>query len=402
MAPFPFARLAAAALALHAAPAAAEPLEIDLRAALERAHRLAPDAVAARGRIAEAEAGAIAADVAFSANPEIDGGAGLRLTDGHPIDAELRIAQDLEPWRRGPRRQRARAEVRRAFAEVDVQRRELDLEVSLAFYGALHAGLELELSGRAAELAERGATAAERRRRAGDITDLDANLARAARGRARAAVEAAMAERSAAIGRLAALIGAGSNDVIAVRGDLKEAIAIASPAAADRPDVRALAAEREVAAAEHAQAAALGRPEVGLWLGYQREDTADIVLAGLRVSLPVWNRAHGEQAAASARQRRASETRDAALRVAGRQIRDALAASAEARRSVEVFEREVLPALDDAERLLEKTLDAGQIAVSEYLFAAQELLAGRREHLQRLLALANASAHARHAAGVSP
>src|SRR4051812_5876349 len=116
----PFARLTAAALALHSVPASAEPIELDLRGALDRAHRGTPDAVAARGRIAEAEAGVIAANVAFTANPEIEGGAGPRFTTDRPIDAELRIEQDLEPWRRGPRRQLARAEVRLARGEANV------------------------------------------------------------------------------------------------------------------------------------------------------------------------------------------------------------------------------------------------------------------------------------------
>jgi len=400
MCPFPFARLTVAALALHSSAAAAEPLEIDLPGALARAHRLAPDAIAAHGRIAEADAGAIAADVAFTANPELEGGVGQRFTAGRPIDAEVRVEQDLELGRRDPRRRRARAEIARARGELAVELRALDLEVSLAFYDALHAEQELELTRRAAELAVRGASAADRRRQAGDITDLDANLARAALGRARSAVEAAGSDRAVALGKLAALIGAAPDDAIALRGTLGEATDLAAPAsAADRADVRLLDLERDAATAARAEATALGRPGIGIWLGYQREATDSIVLAGLRISLPVWNRAQGETALASARARRAQATHDAVLRTAGRQIGDALAALAAARRSVAIFERDVVPSLDDSERLLERTLDAGQIAVTEYLFARQELLNGRREHLQRRLALARASAAARHAAG---
>jgi cobalt-zinc-cadmium efflux system outer membrane protein len=399
----PFARLTVAALALHSASASAEPIELDIRGALDRAHRAAPDAVAARGRITEAEAGVIAADVPFTANPEIEGGAGPRFTTERPIDAEVRIEQDLEPWRRGPRRELARVEVGRARGDADLRLRELDLEVSLAFYESLYADREVELAKRAADFALRGANAADLRRKAGDITDLDANLAKAALGRAHSAVEAASYDRSLAAGKLAALIGAAPDDTIVLRGDLKPVTAIAaSPSASNRADVRALDLERAAAVAEHAQATAHGRPGIAIWLGYQREDTAGIVLAGLRMSLPVWNRAQGEKALASAKERRARETRDATLRMANREIADALTAYAAAERSVELFEREVVPALDDSERLLEKTLDAGQIAVSEYLFARQEILNGRREHLQRLLALAKASIAVRYVAGVAP
>ena len=65
--------------------------------------------------------------------------------------------------------------------------------------------------------------------------------------------------------------------------------------ASTRSDVRVLEREREAAIAEEALAIAHGRPSIGVWLGYQREDTTDILLAGLRLSLPIWNRAQGER-----------------------------------------------------------------------------------------------------------
>lgn len=397
----PFARLTVAALVVHSASVSADAIQIDLHGAIERAHSAAPEAITARGRVREAEANLVGAEVAFTTNPEIEGGAGPRFTGGHPIDAELRIEQDLEPWRRSPRRQLARAELGKAAADADVQTRELDLEVALAFLDALHAEREVALAQRAADLAQRGAASAERRRQAGEITDLDANLVKAALGRARSAVEAETAERAAAVGRLAALIGASPLDTIALTGELEPAPLPAAADPAGRPDVRALAREADAATAEAAQARAHGLPSIGVWLGYQREDTASILLAGLRLSLPVWNRAQGERAAAAAKEHRARETRDATMRVATRQVADAIAAHDAAARAVTAFARDVVPILDDSERLLEKTLDAGQIAVGEYLIARQELLAGRREYLDRLLALAKAAATARYAMGVA-
>jgi cobalt-zinc-cadmium efflux system outer membrane protein len=399
----PIAWLAVATLVLHAMPAAAEPIEVDLRAALERAHRVAPDAIAARGRIAQAEAAIAGADVLFTANPGIEAGAGPRFLAGRSLDLDVRVEQDLEPWRRDPRRRVARAELAHTRAEAGVQLRELDLEVSLAFYEALHADRMAEVARRGEELAQRGADAAERRRKAGDITDLDANLARAALGRARAATLSAASERAMAVGRLAARIGAAPGDAITLRGDLKPSSAPAPSARITaRPDVRALEQEREVAIAQHAQAAANGRPELALWAAYQREDAASILVGGLRVTLPTWNRAQGDKAVARATERRATEIRDATIQVARRQIADALAAHASARQSVDTFEREVAPLLDDSEQLLQKMVDAGQIAVSDYLVARQQLLDGRREQLDRLLALAKAAVVVDFVAGGAP
>jgi len=400
----PIARWIVAALVLRWVPAVAEPIDLDLSAALERARRVAPEAIAARGRVAEADALVIGASLPFTSNPEVELGAGPRLIADRPIDVDARIEQNLEPWRRAARRSLARAEVDHAKALAAAGLRELDLEVSTAFVEVVFSERGAELARHGEDLAQRAVTVAERRRKAGDITDLSANLARAALGRARSAVQAATAQRASAVGRLAELIGAEPGDTIAVRGDLRS---LAPPldgahvAGAARTDVRVLAAERDVAIAEHAQAVASGRPEVALWASYRREDTADLVLGGVRMTLPLWNRAQGEAAAARAKERRAIDTRDAALRAAERGLADARAVYQAALRSVEIFERDVAPLLDDSEQLLQKTVDAGQSTVNDYLIARQELLNGRREHLDRLLALARAAVALRYVTGVA-
>jgi outer membrane protein, heavy metal efflux system len=405
-----YAWLAGAALLLSsAAPAAAERIELDLRAAMERAQRAAPDAIAARAHVREAEA-VLGGSVFLESNPAIEGGAGPRLTAGRPIgageperagraiDAEVRIEQALEPGRRGARRGVARAEVGHARAEADVALRELERAVSLAYYDALHAQRAGELAEHAEGLARRVAEAAERRRKAGDVTDLDLNLARIAAGRARAEVQAAAVERIEAVGRLAVLVGAAGGDVIVLRGELRPPPPAQGTAEA-RPDVRALDRERELARAEERRAAASGYPELGVWGSYQREDEATIVLGGMRLTLPLFNRGQGDRAAARAKEQRARDTRDAVVRVAGRQLADASAAYAGALQAADAYERDVVPLLDDSERLLDKTIAAGQIAIRDYLVARQELLDGRRTHLARLLALANAAVAARYAAG---
>ncbi|HET9620933.1 MAG TPA: hypothetical protein VFP84_06195, partial [Kofleriaceae bacterium] len=118
--------------------------------------------------------------------------------------------------------------------------------------------------------------------------------------------------------------------------------------------------------------------------------------------LPIWNRGQGERAAATARAELAIAGRDATARAAAREIGDALAAYALARDAVDAFERDVVPVLDDSERLLERAIAERQLAVSAYLVARQEIVEGRREHLERLRALARADAAARFAIGGAP
>src|SRR4051812_31265712 len=202
----PIARLAVAVLLIPSMPALGGPIEIDLPTALTRARERAPAAIAARGGAAVAEGAVTTAELPFTENPEIDAGAGPRLTTARPIDADVRFEQNLEIGRRGPRRRLARAGVAQAHAEADAALRGLDLEVTFAFYEAMFAERSAELAQRSEQLAHGAADAAERRRKAGEITDLDANLARSALGRARAASQATRSERAAAVGRLGALI----------------------------------------------------------------------------------------------------------------------------------------------------------------------------------------------------
>ncbi|HEX8109469.1 MAG TPA: TolC family protein, partial [Kofleriaceae bacterium] len=181
----PIARLAVAVLLLPSVPALGGPTEIDLSTALARAHKLSPAAIAARSGVAVAQGAVTTAELVFTENPEIDAGAGPRLTTARPIEADVRIEQNLELGRRVPRRRLARAGVVQAHAEADAALRELDREVASAFYEAMFADRSAELAQRSEDLARRAAEAADRRRKAGEITDLDANLARSALGRAR-------------------------------------------------------------------------------------------------------------------------------------------------------------------------------------------------------------------------
>ena len=389
----------AAALVIYVRSASAETITVDLHGAIERAHRVAPLAAQLHGEIAEAEAGVTGANVAFVANPEIEADAGPRFIHSN-IDADAQVAQPLELGRRGPRRALARAELNRARASADANLRALDLAVATAFYETVHADRVVDLAKRTEDLAKRAADVADRRRKAGDVTDLDADLARAAAGRARSAALAAASERATAAGKLAAWIGAAAGDTIVVTADLRQ---LAAPAAATakRADLRALDAALGVGEAEHANAAANARPDLGVFVAFRREGGDPIVLGGLRLSLPLWNRGQGEKARADAHASAAREQLAATTRVASREVGDAGEAFAHAKDAVDAYERDVLPALDDAELLLDKSIAAGQLAINEYLVVRQELVTGRREYLDRLLALAEAHAAFQFAVGVT-
>ena len=90
------------------------------------------------------------------------------------------------------------------------------------------------------------------------------------------------------------------------------------------------------------------------------------------------------------------------MTAASRQVVDAREVHGKAREAVEVFERDILRRLADSETLLARSLDTGQVAISEYLVARQQILEGRREYLDRQLALAKAAATMHFVSGGQP
>lgn len=407
MSRLPRARLAAVALVCLHASARADEVVLDLPTALDRATRTTAATLAAHGEVAVASAGLVGTDRWITADPELEVEAGPRLADRATTGLRVQLGQALPPPGLGAaRRALARAGVVVAEADAEVITREVRHQTALAFLAALAAERATALADDALALATRADGVAQARRRAGVLDDVGAALATAARGRAGADVAAAAAERAAAIGALAALTGVGPDDTVVVRGDLATprdlTLAAVETTATARPELRALAAAEAVAAAEARLATAERRPSLGLWLGYERDDDAQLVQGGVRLALPLWDRGQQGRAIALAHRARARAEAEARRRTDRRALRDAFAVYQHARDALATFEREVAPALDTAEQALGRGLDAGTVVLADYLVARQELAAGRHAQLALELALARAHVELQLAAGGAP
>ncbi|NVB80898.1 MAG: TolC family protein [Kofleriaceae bacterium] len=400
------ARLVCAALILAwTASAYADSLTIDLAAAHARAREQAPDAITAHAKVAQARAAGVGARIHFEENPNISMGPGVRNSNPLTVAADVRITQPLEIGHRSARIAVADAGEREARAETEAALRELDLAVTLAFNEARHADLAVEAATLSVALTTRSVTAADKRHQAGELSDLDFDLAKIALGRARATLATTRSNRAEAIGKLAALIGARPGDAITLRGDLgapPPTLEALRAALANRPDIRALDAEAGVARAEGNLAHVKRWPALGLWFGYLRDQGDDIFLGGLSLTLPVWNREQGNLAAARVKENTAMRRRSALFIAAARQLEDAYASYQHQRESLDTMEREILPVVADAQKLVEKSIDAGQISVSDLLVIRQEVTTARREYIDRQLDLANSVAQVLFIAGVTP
>ena len=130
---------------------------------------------------------------------------------------------------------------------------------------------------------------------------------------------------------------------------------------------------------------ALARPDVGVRGGVAREEGAEIVTAGVVVSLPVHNRGQETLAVGQARAdalRQALAAARASRRRRGPGPVLGPDAAAGGRRELE---RTALPALEDNESLALKSFEAGEIDLGELLLIRREILETRLAYLERLL-----------------
>jgi cobalt-zinc-cadmium efflux system outer membrane protein len=360
----------------------------------------------AKGGIEEARARQVQAGRRFQENPVLEAEGGYRRVGSDFFDFETAVTQGLDAGgRRAARMAGARAAVERAEAELAEARRLLLREVRTAFARALAARERLALRTANRKAADALLAAVERRYEAGESTALELNRARIATAAARAEQSADEAAEGAARTGLRGLLGL--REPVEIRGDLAPPPPPAlerllAGLAGRRPDLQALAAEAREAEAQVRLGEALARPGVGLRAGVAREERADIVRAGVVLTLPVHEngqetRAVGRARAAALRQALAAAETEAEMEVRGRH--EILTGQWAAARELE---RTALPALEDNETLAGKGFEAGEIGLGELLLVRREILETRLAYLDRLLETALARFELETAAGALP
>lgn len=277
--------------------------------------------------------------------------------DGPDRQTSIAVDVPLDLFRRRPRIDAAGRAVERAGAMVRDRERLLAASVRERYGDVLAAARRLEvmdavvaaaretlalLSNRVAEGAapplERDLAVVELRRLEGERS-LEAGRARTAR-----------ANLNLVLGRspAASLTLADSLESLTAAPAAGE-----STAAPERADVQAASLDLEVARAQSRLARESGKPELSLFGGYMRMDAgfpqsglstagtlepihmlSHNVAAGLRISLPIFDRARGTQAAAKARELAAAQTVTARRLEAAAEVAAATAREAAAREAL--------------------------------------------------------------------
>jgi cobalt-zinc-cadmium efflux system outer membrane protein len=368
--------------------------EMTLDSALERAKQRSLAIVASRGRVAEAAA-RLRARPALRANPEIEAAWGAR-EGAAARDFEVALSQSLDLGGRGRARTAIdEAALARDTADADETERTILRDVRTAFLRGLHAAERLRL----ARSVEAGASElhriAERRHASGDIAALEVNVAASGLARARAETRSAEAAQASAHGELRALLDIAPGEPLSLAGDLADhrsydgARILAT--IERRPEVRALEAQLREAEAEVRLGRGLAWPEITPGVRYERDQEDRVLWAGLRVTLPVFDRGQQVRAMGRARVERLRGEIEARKRLLGTQLQSALALH-ELRRAAAAELTANSERLADNEALARRSYEVGQIGLAELLLLRRENIDAHREWLDSLLELAEARA----------
>ena len=376
---------------------------LTLEDALERARQSAPVVIAARMRIAEARGRVVGASLPFATNPSVEVETGRRSGATSSTDYGLEVGQDLEL----PQRRRARINAAQAGVTQEEQRareaeREALREVATTFLRAVEARERAEAAGSSKRLADEALRIAERRYAAGDVAQLDVNLARTGVARADAEMRIANATLTGQVTQLQVLLGLG--ETVTVGGSLRDGLTLATTdlvaRAADRPDVRVLEAEIAEAEADQRFARTLRWPDFGVRASYAKEEGDRIVLGGVRLTLPVFNRGQEATAVAKARLARLRAQREALTRTIEAEVRGGVATHDALRAAASDYEQTVLPLVEGNEKLALESYEAGQIGLGELLLVRREGFDARRGFIDQLIEMRLAEVELRARAGV--
>lgn len=344
-----------------------------------------------------ARAGLVGAEVLTTSNPELAGGAGLRLSGGEAlVDAGVALEQRFALG--GPRRHRvagARAAVEVARGRYASRRAKVAAAARIAFVEAVAAGRMVALAQRAEALTEElhGMARARVEEEAG--TDLEVNLAALEWARARRQLSSARQAALEARLRLSQLLALPLGRALslperlpAVEEVTPSEEAMVASALEQRPELFAVGQSRRQALAEVDWARAEAWPELAVEASYDLEEGQDhIVGLGLTIPIPIFHRNQGQIAEARARASLAELDEEAARRAVEQEVRAAHQRYLAARQVAELLDQETISRADANLALLRASFEEGNVGFVEVLLVQQELLAAQQEAITAMTAL---------------
>lgn len=314
---------------------------------------------------------------------ELEGGTGA-LT-GNSVEKSLSLGVSQEFFLAGKREKRlnvAERELEMYRWQLADQERVLRAEVKTAFYDVILSEQQIALADRSIELNRQLLEVTKERLAAGDIPELEANLVKVELARsegARIELERSLQQNQE---KLWTLIGLPVVDEAAIEGDLSTEISMTRNlrelkelALGNRPDLKALEAEKSRGESDIILAKAEGIPNLTAGFAFTRDTTANEVggvegkettdTIGLKLSVPIplfdKNQAGIQEARAK---RNSSESRLlAAVKTVEREIETAHASFLNAEKILSLYRIDIIPQLEENLKLTEEAYRLGEVDI---------------------------------------
>jgi cobalt-zinc-cadmium efflux system outer membrane protein len=370
--------------------------DVTLQRLLDLAEENAPDVQVARERTGLGGAAVRGAERFQPYNPEIEGQLGVGLDAPGVRRAEVTLKQRLEvAGQRGQRIEAARTKERVLEAELDAARWRVSQEIRRLYRQALVDRRNVEVEDASLEFTRRLHRIAGQRFEAGEAARTSVIIARAEVARAKQRRLDARMDYDQTVRELATVVGWEEQRPPKPTGELEQAAPapetdrLLEAVVAQDPTLNVFRARLEQAQADVDVRRREVWPDPIVGVGFERERIGTSGVASqlrfvLGVPLPLWNRNQGEIGEARARTsvyRRAIETRTRALR---NRVAQRAAAVDAAFGQAQIYQEEVLPALETQLDLLQEGFELGELSLLDVMNARDRLLAVQRQYLGAL------------------
>lgn len=406
---------------LSAAPVRAEVRQLDLKQVVELSVQNNGELRGFREEKGIRDAGKVRAGLLPNPTLEFDGATGA-LT-GSPDDSSVSLGLSQELLLGGKRERRlavAERELELYRWQLVDRQRLLVAEVRNSYYDLLLAQERVALAERSMSLAGQLVEVARERLAAGDIPELELNLAKVEL--ARAAGSKVEAQRAQIMNRtrLLALMGGESDEEIRLTDKLApasgmlnlELSALKQAALAQRPDLKALQAEKGRGEADVDLARAESIPNLTAGIAFSRDRSSMEVSNGLQgrdtaykfgfrlsIPLPVFDRNQAGLQEARARLSSSESRLPAASRVVEREVEAAYAGYRQSAEVLSLYRGDILPQLEENLALVQEAYRVGEIGILNVIAEQKKFFEVNDAYLSALYNFQNALVKLETAAG---
>ena len=368
---------------------------LSLEQAWQLAEKANPTLRSAQANLIAFEGQSVDAHALLWNNPELSTGiARRRTTDAKGNDWNIGIAQQLElGGQPAHRREVAQQEWAAAKEAVQEIRRQIRGEVEQRFYKIVALQMRIDAEQKTLKLMEESASIVKKRFKAGEDSRLDNNLALVESERARNQLTLLSEQVLQTRAELATTLQLPVGNIPDVIGDLtlkQPGYTLAQLLATvdSRPQLRALGHRERAARSRLGLERASTYPDLTVRLSTAREGPSgaqdQIIGLNLSLPLPLFKRNATGIGRASADLKQTQIEREATLRDARAQVSTLWQTLESLRNRVNRLQNEVLPRLDENQRLSQKALRVGEIGFAQLLLVNRQALDARRDLLDAM------------------